>query len=154
VGGLDVSLDSTSPEDESALAYFSFAERERVDALLIDRDVADAAIIHRLAAKSKHIDFCLKSCASIDDARQILSEQTFDIVYVDYWMGDETSLAFIHEFSTMHDVPLVLLTGLDEPDIRRIAFRAGARGFLSKEEISTQAIEGVTLTALGARAQN
>jgi DNA-binding NarL/FixJ family response regulator len=149
-----VSLDSASPEDESALAYFSFAERERVNALLIDRDVADAAIIHRLAAKSKHIDFYLKSCPSIDDARQILSEQSFDIVYVDYWMGDETSLAFIHDFSTMNDVPLVLLTALDEPDISRIAFRAGARGFLSKEEISTQAIEGVTLTALRARAQD
>jgi len=71
---------------------------------------------------------------------------------VDYWLGLETSIPFIHGFAQKTQTPCILLTSLDEPDIRRIAFRAGVEGFLSKQEISTQAIESVTLAVLSRRA--
>lgn len=128
--------------------------REKVKALLIDDDATDADIIGRLAAKSKQLDFTLKVCFSTEEAEQLVSQQSFDIIYIDYWMGLETSIAFISELSKSQNAPCVLLTGLDEPDIRRVAFRAGVKAFLSKEEISTQAIEGVTLAVLRARAGN
>jgi len=137
-----------SREDQETLAYFSPVARETVRALLIDDDFADAAIISRLAAKSKQLDFKLRICFSTDDALRVMAEQSFDIVFVDYWLGSQTSIQFISEFSNSHDAPCVLLTGLDEPDIRRIGFRAGVKAFLSKEEISAQAIEGVTLAVL------
>lgn len=137
-----------SREDQETLAYFSPTARETVRALLIDDDSADAAIVSRLAAKSKQLDFKLKVCFTTDDALRVMAEQTFDVIFVDYWLGSQTSIAFISEFAKTHDAPCVLLTGLDEPDIRRIGFRAGVKAFLSKEEISAQAIEGVTLAVL------
>lgn len=149
-----MSQELLSSENEQSFAYFSPTLREKVKALLIDDDATDAAIIGRLAAKSKHLDFSLKVCLSTEEAERIVSNQSFDVIYVDYWMGLETSIPFISELSKTQAAPCVLLTGLDEPDIRRIAFRAGVKAFLSKEEISTQAIEGVTLAVLGARAED
>ena len=140
-----------SREDDKTFAYFSPVARDKVRALLIDDDAADAAIINRLASRSKQLDFKLRVCFSTDDALRLMAEQTFDVVFVDYWLGSHTSIAFISELARTQSTPCVLLTGLDEPDIRRIAFRAGVKAFLSKEEISAQAIESVTLAVLEAR---
>lgn len=125
--------------------------RERVRALLIDDDMADISLIERLSTKSRQLDITLTSCRSTDEARSALARKTFDVVYVDYWLGMDTSIGFICDFARTSDVPCVMLTTLDEPDIRRVAFRAGADAFLSKDEISTQAIEGVTMTVLRQR---
>lgn len=153
-GTTNVSQETQSRENEQTFAYFAPMLREKVKALLIDDDATDAAIIGRLAAKSKQLDFTLRVCLSTEEAERVVFDQSFDVIYVDYWLGLQTSIAFISELAKSQKAPCVLLTGLDEPDIRRIAFRAGVKAFLSKEEISTQAIEGVTLAVLRARAEN
>ena len=122
--------------------------RERVKALLIDDDGDDIALFERLARKSKQLDFELIACRTLGAARRALMLNKFDVVYFDYWLGIETSIPFVHEFSRVNNVPAILLTGLDEPDIRRVAFRAGVEAFLSKEELLTQGLEAVTLTVL------
>ena len=126
--------------------------REQIRALLIDDDQDDLSLIDKLSRKSKQLDISLTTCRSVNDALAALTAKTFDVVYVDYWLGLETSIPFIHGFAQKTQTPCILLTGIDEPDIRRIAFRAGVEGFLSKQEISTQAIESVTLAVLSRRA--
>ena len=125
--------------------------REQIRALLIDDDHEDASIIGKLSRKSKQLDISLTNCRNLEDAMAALAAQKFDVVYVDYWLGMETSIPFIYQFARENSTPCVLLTSLDEPDIRRIAFRAGVEGFLSKDQISTQAIESVTLAVLRGR---
>jgi len=122
--------------------------RDHVRALLIDDDGVDTAIFLRLAAKSKHLEIKLTTCRSVDDARLALALGRYDVAYVDYWLGFETSIAFIHDFARHYDAPSVLVTALDLPDVRRVAFRAGAEAFLAKDDLSTQALEGVTLAVL------
>jgi len=135
-------------EPEPEAEAFMPPERDKVRALLIDDDPVDASLISRLTGKSKQLDISLTTCRSVADAAAVLEKQQFDVLYVDYWMGCQTSIHFIHNLSQTQNTPCVLVTGLDEPDIRRIAFRAGVKAFLSKDELSTQAIEGVTLAVL------
>ena len=146
-------LDAPFPPraDDDFVDYQTLNRREKVQALLIEDDAADAAVISRLAARSKQLDFDMTVCLSGDQAQRLTAARAFDVIYVDYWLGLNTSIGFIADFTRRSPSPCVLLTGLDEPDIRRIAFRAGVRAFLSKEEISTQAIEAVTLAVLGDR---
>jgi CheY-like chemotaxis protein len=134
--------------EELEVEDFTRPERDKVRALLIDDDPVDASLVSRLAAKSRQLEISLTTCASVAEAASLLEEQQFDVLYVDYWMGWQTSIHFIHILSIVQNAPCVLVTGLDEPDIRRIAFRAGVKAFLSKDELSTQAIEGVTLAVL------
>jgi CheY-like chemotaxis protein len=145
-----MTLQSRLPEwePESEAEAFMPPERDKVRALLIDDDPVDASLISRLTAKSRQLDISLTTCRSVSEATSVLARQQFDVLYVDYWMGSQTSIHFIHALNQTQKTPCVLLTGLDEPDIRRIAFRAGVKAFLSKDELSTQAIEGVTLAVL------
>ena len=124
------------------------AIRDRVRALLIDDDGADIALFQRLAAKSRHLDIELTTCRTVEAARGALARGRYDVVYVDYWLGFETSIAFVHDLARHYDVPSVSLTSLDVPDVRRVAFRAGAEAFLAKDDLSTQALDGVTLAVL------
>lgn len=132
--------------------HLAYPMREDVRALLIDDDKADTQLIERLSRRSKQLNISVTSVCSVEDAPAVLAEQPFDIVFVDYWLGSGTSIGFICDLSRTSDLPCVLMTTLDEPDIRRIAFRAGADAFLSKDAISAQAIESVTLAVLRRRA--
>jgi DNA-binding NarL/FixJ family response regulator len=151
-------LDARSPNslwrDDDLVGVPLLPVREKVSALLIDDDDGDAAVFVRLSARSKQIDLDLKIGFSVEEAWRLTSERRFDLILVDYWLGLQTSIAFISEFSKANVTPCVLLTGLDEPDIRRIGFRAGVQGFLSKEDLSTQAIEAVALAVLHGRFGN
>jgi DNA-binding NarL/FixJ family response regulator len=122
--------------------------REGVRALLLDYDAEDAFSFSRLLARSRHIDFSISLCGSVDAAKHLLQTIAFDVVYVDYWLGFETSIAFIAEVARMNLPPIVTLTGVDSPDVRRCAYRAGAAGFLAKENLSIQTVESVTLAIL------
>ena len=75
----------------------------------------------------------------------------FDIVYVDYWLGDGVSIPFVQTLASRTTIPCVMLTALDEPDIREIAFRAGAAAFLSKDGLSTHSIDALSLAVLHRR---
>jgi DNA-binding NarL/FixJ family response regulator len=127
---------------------FTNPVREKIRALLIDHDSSDRLLFDKLSAKSRQLSFAVSSCASTAEAHAVLETDQFDVLYVDYWMETETSIVFINQFARSGAAPCVLLTGLDDPDIRRLAFRAGAKAFLSKDELSVQAIEGVTLAVL------
>jgi DNA-binding NarL/FixJ family response regulator len=123
-------------------------QRDRISALLIDYDAEDAFGFTRLVARSKQIDFSVSLCGSIIAAGQLLRKAVFDVIYVDYWLGFETSIPFIADVARKNHAPIVLMSALDSPDIRRCAYRAGASGFLAKDELSIQAVESVTLAVL------
>jgi len=151
----------TSPQaqrDDSQLAVATAEQksllrssREKVRALLIDSDPADAVDILGHAARSRQLVFDVVVCRSVLAAEVELQSAEFDVVYLEYWLGSETSIAFIHALASLRGAPCVVLTHLDEPDIRRVAFRAGAEGFLSKDSLNTQGLESVTLAVLRLR---
>jgi DNA-binding NarL/FixJ family response regulator len=144
----DDSLPSLGTVDDKASLRTG---REKVRALLIDGDPADAVNILGHAARSRQLVFDVVVCRSVVAAEAELQTAQFDVVYLEYWLGSETSIAFIHALASLRGAPCVVLTHLDEPDIRRVAFRAGAEGFLSKDSLNTQALESVTLAVLRLR---
>jgi DNA-binding NarL/FixJ family response regulator len=125
--------------------------REKIQALLVDADSLDNLSLAHIAARCKQLEIVVTACRSLADARTLLAERRFDVIYLEYWLGEETSIAFIHDMATLLDAPCVVLTDLDEPDIRRLAFRAGAHAFLSKDGLGPQALESVTLAVLRPR---
>ena len=148
---LDVCPSESLQRHDETIAFHTYASRDKLRVLLIDDDAADAAVIKRLAAQSKQLDLDIKICLSLNEGRRLSMERPFDIVFVDYWLDMQTSIEFIVDVTRRLAAPCILMTSLDEPDIRRIAFRAGVRGFLSKKDLSIQAIEAVALAALNGR---
>ena len=122
--------------------------REKISALLIENDALAREAFHHMARRSRQLDIDVTACRSLEEAETAMRQDQFDVIYLDYWLGSETSVSFIYALELRRGPPCVVLTDLDEPDIRRIAFRAGAHAFLSRESLSTQALEGVTLAVL------
>jgi DNA-binding NarL/FixJ family response regulator len=143
-----MSLQNTGGAGESAAEDFSPPNREKICALLVDGDPLDRLASMGVAAKSKQLDIVVTPCPSLDEADSLLSNRRFDVVFLEYWLGSQTSIAFIHALAARQGVPSIVLTSLDEPDIRRLAFRAGAHAFLSKDSLSSQALESVVLAVL------
>lgn len=112
------------------------AARTCLTALLLDDDPVDAGLVSRLVKRSSQFEVALTTCRTAEEAAAMLSTTKFDVALIDYWLGQETSISFIREQSHSRDTACVLLTGLDVPDIRRCAFRAGAVGYLAKDNLS------------------
>ena len=123
-------------------------EREKINALVIDADTLDSVALDGIAARSKQLEISVTACRSIDEAETLVSQRSFDVIYLEYWLGTQTTIAFIHDMAAHDRAPCIMLTDLDEPDIRRLAFRAGAHAFLSKNALCPQALESVTLAVL------
>jgi DNA-binding NarL/FixJ family response regulator len=132
----------------AAVAALNAPEREKIHALHIDADASDSDTLDAIAARSKQLEICVTACRSLDDARRLVSQRRFDVIYLEYWLGTQTTIAFIHTMAARDGAPCIVLTDLDEPDIRRLAFRAGAHAFLSKDSLCPQALESVTLAVL------
>lgn len=142
-------LDATGLDAAEFFAAFaSLEERERVEALLIDPAPADRDAVIAAAARSRQLHLNVTACGSLAEAQTLLAQRTFDVVYLEYWFGDETALPFIQSLAALPGSPCVVLTDLDAPDIRRLAFRAGAQAFLAKDDLGAHALESVTLTVL------
>ena len=140
----------------SEFEYLAQPTRETVNVLLVDDDPIDRELIMRAARGGEQLDLRFTQCGSSGEAKASADRDHFDLAIVDYWLGQETSIPLIQEFQRKYNLPVVLLTGLDTPEVRRCGFRAGITGYLSKDALIVQAIESAALGVLyssGARAR-
>ena len=128
-------------------ANYGLPAKEHIDALVVDSDAIDCMSVAHIAARSQQLDIDVTACRSLADAAGALANRRYDVIYLEYWLDGETTIAFIHE-KTRAGTPCIVVTDLNEPDIRRIAFRAGAQAFLAKDALCPQALESVTLAVL------
>jgi len=132
-------------------AYLAPPARETVRVLLVDDDPVDRELIMRASRGGEQLEICYAQCGSSWEAKAWLNRERFDLAMVDYWLGDETSIPLIQEIHYRYNLPVILMTGLDTPEVRRCAFRAGVAGYLSKDALIVQAIECAALGVLYSR---
>ena len=141
----------TKQETPSPLNGLARPGRDPVRGLLVESDMQYAEDLCAAARLSNQLDIRLTPCRSLLQAEAALVRRQFDLIFIDYWLGEETTVAFIHRHAVPGGTPCVMVTALDQPDIRRIAFRAGVRAFLSRDALNTQLLDSVTLTVLRLR---
>jgi DNA-binding NarL/FixJ family response regulator len=132
----------------SEFDYLAPPTRETVRVLLVDADPIDRELIMRASRGGEQLDIRFTQCGSSGEAKASADRDRFDLAIVDYWLGQETSIPLIQEFQNKYNLPVVLLTGLDTPEVRRCGFRAGITGYLSKDALIVQAIESAALGVL------
>lgn len=105
-----------------------------INVLLVEDNVADAYLIWKFLSDESNIS--LTHVERLDDAIDSLQQTRFDAILLDLTLPDSRNLETVrgmHEADT--ELPIIVLTGLDDEEIAIAALREGAQDYLVKGEI-------------------
>jgi putative two-component system response regulator len=98
--------------------------------LCVDDDVQARGLIARLVGVAGHD--CVTT-GTVDEARQLLGEESFAVVLCDIALGGSSGLELLDELvRTRPDIATVMVTGQDDPSVAEVALRLGAFGYVTK----------------------
>jgi PAS domain S-box-containing protein len=102
-----------------------------VNVLLVDDNQAFLDLCcRRLESIS---DFSVFTALGCDEALDLLESQEFDVVLSDYLLTCKDGLDFFERFESGFDIPLVLMTSQEDPELIEEAFEKGADEYVSKD---------------------
>ena len=127
--GRDAAGDSGAAATDRALAV-------RLRVLLVEDDPGDAELVQYALRQSRQPSFVVTYTESLKGALETLRQvHAFDVILLDLSLPDSSGLSTI---SCVHDVtpniPIVIMTGLDDPLIADQALEAGAQDYLVKSD--------------------
>ncbi len=115
---------------------------EKIRVLLVEDDEDDYILTRDVIDSIDRVRYELVWRETFDTARDVLTEQSFDVALIDYRIGLETGIEFIRTSKASGlDLPMILLTGLSDRDIEIAASEAGAADYLKKSELSPALVE-------------
>ncbi|HEY9832188.1 MAG TPA: hybrid sensor histidine kinase/response regulator [Stenomitos sp.] len=106
--------------------------------LLVEDNLADADLLGEILEEAEETQWSLVHVERFKDALISLHEHPFDVILLDLSLPDKQGLstvAQIHEAAP--DLPIVVLTGLNDRVIALEALRQGAQDYLVKGKIDT-----------------
>ena len=106
--------------------------------LLVEDNPADADLLQEILEESNETQWSLVHVERLKDALQVLNEDHFDAILLDLSLPDKqgvSTVAQTHEAAP--DLPIVVLTGLNDRVIALEALRHGAQDYLVKGKIDT-----------------
>ncbi len=119
-----------------------------VKVLLLDDDIIDARTVQHFLGRIEGFVFDMRHVQTVDEAMRAARQEEFDVFLADYWLGAESSVAFIRDVGTRPDAPpIIVFSQLDHSDIQEIGLRAGASAFISKDLLNPELL-GSTLRSV------
>lgn len=100
-----------------------------VKILLVEDDAVDQMAFKR-AVQKEQLDYDYKMATSVSDAKAILKSEQFDILLLDFNLGDGTAADI---FPSIKDTPFIVATGSGDEAKAIIAMKAGAYDYLVKD---------------------
>ncbi|MGF1675008.1 MAG: ATP-binding protein, partial [Rivularia sp. (in: cyanobacteria)] len=109
---------------------------ENLKILIIDDDEVDRMAVNR-ALKTAGIKINLFEASDYSGAFEILAENEFDCIFVDYLLPGKDGLALVQEIRTSGSkVPLIVLTGQGDEQTAVQLMKAGASDYITKSRIT------------------
>ena len=104
-------------------------EQERIRVLLVEDDKVDRLSLRRFIRR-EGLPYDVTEATSGAEAGEALKRGAFDVVLVDFLLGDATGLDVMRD---VHDAPVVFVTGSGSEEIAAEAMRRGAYDYLVKD---------------------
>jgi len=110
--------------------------------MLVEDDQEDYEFTRELFSAAHTIKVKLSWVSNATDALQLLKQESFDAVLVDFYLSSINGASFIREAIVIRaDIPYILLTGSGNPQIDQQALDAGAVDYLVKGEVTVGMLE-------------
>ncbi|WKN40418.1 sensor histidine kinase [Tunicatimonas pelagia] len=109
---------------------------KEVNILLVEDNLTDQEIVKEMLESTQLIHYNLEICDRISQAIVCIARVKPDVILLDLSLPDSIGLQTLQRIQE-HDlsIPIVILTGLDDPDVGLEAINKGAEDYLSKQEI-------------------
>ena len=104
-------------------------ENKRYKILMVEDDRLDQMAFKRMV-KEENLLYDYTIAGSVAQARQIIGGQKFDLVFVDYLLGDGTAFDIL---DSIVDTPSVFTTGMGSEELAVKAMKSGASDYLIKD---------------------
>lgn len=104
-------------------------DNARYKILLVEDDKLDQVAFIRMVEEQR-LPYDCTVAASVSEAKQNLTSQSFDIVIADYALGDGSALDIL---DVIGDSPVIFVTGVGNEELAVTAWRAGAYDYLIKD---------------------
>jgi signal transduction histidine kinase len=111
-----------------------------VRVLLVEDDEDDYQLTADLLREMGGHRYVLDWVASYDEAVEAMARQEHDVCLVDYRLGEHDGLQLLRH-APPGGKPVIMLTGLDDPDVDLRAMEAGASDYLVKGHIDARTLE-------------
>jgi len=110
--------------------------------LLIEGNPLDARLMTEMLAGASVGGYALQHVERLSSALECLSQQEFDVVLLDLHLPDGHGLDTVGRVcSTCGQVPVIVLTGLEDDAIALAAVQAGAQDYLVKGQVEGHEIK-------------
>lgn len=123
--------------------------------LVLDDSEVDRKLLLRLCADAG-MSFEVTEVATIDEMRYALRDNSFDIVFIDYLLPGEDGLDAVELLAeaAAPSTVSILIAGEGRTDIAVEAMRRGCSDYLTKSNLSVDALQKSVATALERRMMN
>ncbi|HEY3378148.1 MAG TPA: diguanylate cyclase [Armatimonadota bacterium] len=106
--------------------------------LLVEDNPGDVRLLRETLAEVDASQFALTAVATLAEAQQRLASETFDLVLSDLSLPDSHGLAtFQRLFECAPDVPVIVLTGMNNEEMAVTAVQSGAQDYLVKGQVDS-----------------
>lgn len=117
--------------------------------LLIEDNPDDAELVER-ALGARQSEFLLDWVERLHEGTQRLGREPYSVVLLDLNLPDRNGLdTFLDLHASAPEVPVVILSGLDDEAVAREGVRRGAQDFLLKDEVTPTALRHAIHYAVG-----
>jgi len=108
-----------------------------IKVLLVEDNDADARFISEMFKEIKTKKFELSHVKRLDEGLKLSDNDSYDVLLLDLSLPDSTGISTF-EKAHEHDpeLPIVILSGLDDEEVAVRAVREGAQDYLMKGEVS------------------
>jgi signal transduction histidine kinase len=111
---------------------------ETIQILLVEDNPDDAELLQEIIAEADNTPCSLFHVERLKDALICLSKNPFDVILLDLSLPDKQGLETVAQtYSTAPDLPIVVLTGLNDQVMALEALRQGAQDYLVKGKIDS-----------------
>ncbi|NPV14898.1 hybrid sensor histidine kinase/response regulator [candidate division WOR-3 bacterium] len=114
---------------------------ERLRILLVEDNPGDARLVKETIAEADGGRFEITHLVRCEEATQRLKEESFDVVLLDLSLPDSKGLETVARVNTVApQVPIVIMTGLDDEEMAVAVAKMGAQDYLVKGHIDSRGL--------------
>jgi PAS domain S-box-containing protein len=114
---------------------------DSIRVLLIEDHTALAGMMTEMLAQAPGASFSVETAARLDEGLERLTEGGIDVVVLDLSLPDSSGLdTFVELYNRAPEVPMVVLTALEDETLALTALRDGAQDYLIKSELNPRAL--------------